>query len=164
MKTGISVLLMLGTLLLATQSFAQLQNLDGQAARLDEFTGKGKWTVAVLWASDCHVCNVEAGQYVQYYEQNRDGNVDVIGISVDGHDGLQAARSFVQRHQVSFPNLIGEFSDVAGMYVHLSGQEWIGTPTIMVFNPEGELRAAQGGAVPVELIQQFINNQSKTDK
>jgi len=42
------------------------------------------------------------------------------------------------------------------MYEIISRGPWVGTPTILVYNPKGELLAAQPGAVPTELIEEFI--------
>jgi len=148
----------------ASADVSGLKDIEGKDRTLDEYTGKGKWSVALLWASDCHVCNLEAEQYIQFHEDNKDKNIHVIGISLDGQKKLDAAKAFIKRHDVTFPNLIGEFVEVASLYETLTGGEWAGTPTILVFNPAGELKAAQPGAVPVELISQFITSQSVAAK
>ena len=80
----------------------------------------------------------------------------MLGISTDGRKKLDAAKAFIKKHNVTYPNLIGEPDDVAVMYETVSGGPWIGTPTILVYDPKGELQAAQPGAVPVELINEFI--------
>ena len=161
MIKNMSKLVLLGLVLsLSVQAASLLKDMDGNERQLSDYTGKGKWTVGLIWASDCHVCNVEAEQYIQFHENNKNKNIQVVGISMDGQAKLEAAKSFIKRHDVTFPNLIGEFGDVAGMYEQMTGGEWSGTPTILVFDPAGELKAAQPGAVPVEFISQFINSQS----
>lgn len=139
---------------------ASLQDLQGNPHALDEYTGKGKWTVVMLWASDCHVCNMEAEQYIQFHETHKNNDAEVLGISLDGQQRLDEARAFMQRHDVTFPSLIGEPRAVAQMFSRMTGSPWRGTPTFMVFNPQGELLAAQPGAVPTHLIEEFIRQQS----
>jgi len=163
-KNLLSLFVILSSLTLIAPSFAAsgqygLKTFAGAASSLDGHIGKGKWKVVVLWASDCHACNQEAEQYIQFHEQYKGKHIELLGISLDGEKKLDEAKDFVKRHDVTFPNLIGEFDSVASMYESLTGGEWLGTPTILVFDPKGELKAAQPGAVPVGLIEEFINSQ-----
>jgi len=136
-----------------------LKTIAGKDTSLEQYLGKGKWKVVILWASDCHYCNQEAEQYIQFHEENKDKNLELLGISLDGAAKLQDAKDFIKRHDVTFPNLIGEFDQVASMYESLTGGQWSGTPTILIYNPQGELKAAQPGAVPVSLIEEFVKSQ-----
>lgn len=135
-----------------------LQDLQGNSHTLDEYTGQGHWLVVMYWASDCHVCNTEVEQYIQFHEEHKDKKVRVLGISLDGQQRLAQAKEFMKRHHVTFPTLIGEPAQVAGLYQQSTGNRWIGTPTIVVYTPKGELVAAQAGAVPTNLIEDFIQD------
>ena len=137
-----------------------MQDLDGAFHGLGEYTGQGKWTVVMLWASDCPVCNQEIGAYVKFYEAHQGRDAAVVGISLDGAEKREDAGRFVTRHRVSFPNLIDEPRDVAQFYSAMTGQRWLGTPTFMVFAPDGARRGAQVGAVPPEVIEAFIARES----
>ena len=172
MKKLISVVLVLFSVIFSGQIIAEDQNVagnhsasvlkdfKGNPSAISNYTGKGKWTAVILWASDCHVCNVEAEQYIQFHEEYKNKHIEMLGISTDGKQKLDAAKAFIKRHDVTYPNLIGEFDEVAAMYESLSGGPWIGTPTILVFDPKGELQAAQPGAVPVSLITAFIDEKT----
>ena len=170
MKVFISVMLVLSSVISPGQVFAEagvfsgLKDLSGNPAAISDYTGKGKWTAVIIWASDCYVCNVEAEQYIQFHEAFKDKYVRMLGISVDGKAKLDDARAFIKRHDVTYPNLIGEPAEVAAMYENISGGTWVGTPTILVYDPKGELQAAQPGAVPVELIQEFIKGKIAQSK
>lgn len=135
-----------------------LKTLDGKPAALSDYTGKGLWTVVMLWASDCHVCNSEAEQYIQFHEDNKDKTARVLGVSLDGQAKLDAAKGFIKRHDVTFNSLIGEPQDVAGMYEELTGGHWVGTPTFLIYDRTGKLQAAQPGAVPADIIEGFIRD------
>ena len=160
----LSYRMMLGVVLLwaALPSIAQsgLTDFDGRERPLSDFTGSGQWLVVMIWASDCHVCNGEAYQYVDFHDMNHDDNATVLGISMDGRAGITEAVAFVDRHSVSFPNLIGEPQDVARLYTQLTGEPFVGTPTLLVFDPSGELRARQAGAVPANAIEEFIRRET----
>lgn len=140
-----------------------LRGFDGSVHTLDEYTGQGKWTVVMLWASDCSACNAEAKHYVQFHHDHKDKDAIMLGVSMDGRDKQADAEAFIQRHGVDFTNLIEAPENVARLYSGLTGQGWVGTPSFLVFSPAGELRAAQVGAVPVKLIEDFIARESAAD-
>lgn len=133
-----------------------LQDFDGNIHTLDEYTGQGKWTVVMIWASDCHVCNQEAKSYDAFHKAHKNKDATILGLTLDGAAKKMEAEKFIKRHSVSFPNLIGEPNTVMQLYTELTGQRWVGTPSFLIYSPKGELRAAQVGAVPVSLIESFI--------
>ena len=55
-KYGLATLVMLTALFTPHHSFA-MQFMDGKGTQIEALTGKGRWTVFKIWASDCHVCN-----------------------------------------------------------------------------------------------------------
>ncbi|KPJ95425.1 MAG: hypothetical protein AMJ55_03820 [Gammaproteobacteria bacterium SG8_15] len=150
-------LLLLSLPVIATENFDDFQ---GNQKSIADYTGNGKWLVVMLWASDCHVCNQEAHQYIKFHQEHVGKDAQVLGISLDGMAKKTDAQEFIKRHQVNFPSLIGEPEKVASMYQELTGDTWIGTPSFMVYTPKGELLGAQAGAVPVSVIESFIERES----
>jgi peroxiredoxin len=157
-----AVALLLATAPLHAAGMGILKGFDGTFHTLDEYTGQGQWTVVMLWASYCPTCNAEAKEYVKFHEAHKDKDARILGVSLDGMDNKADAEAFIQRHGVTFPNLIEEPDTVINLYASLSGQNTFGTPSFLIFNPKGELRAAQVGAVPTSLIESFIEKESKT--
>jgi len=148
--------------LLTTASWAAFKDFDGKAHQLTDYIGKGKWTVVMFWASDCRVCNAEIGQYIQFHQDHKDKDASILGVSLDGQSGIAAAQDFIKRHAVPFPNLLGEPEDIANLYQDLTSNSWVGTPSFLVYNPQGKLLAAQAGAVPPELIEKFIQQNTQS--
>jgi peroxiredoxin len=140
----------------------KFDDFNGNQKSVADYTGKGKWLVVMLWASDCHVCNQEAHQYVNFHKQHKGKDAQVLGISLDGKTKQSDAKEFLKRHNINFPSLIGEPENVATMYQELTGGTWVGTPSFMVYTPSGELLGAQAGAVPVSVIESFIERESAT--
>ena len=155
-----SIALGLGLLFFAaTQAAsAQLTPFDGSPDTLKTYTGKGKWVIAMIWAYDCHVCNQEASEYVSFHEKHKDKDAVVLGISMDGQKQLKQAQKYMDRHAIPFTTLLGEPEKVAGLYEQMTGRTWVGTPTFIIFEPSGKLVAEQAGAVPIELLENFIGN------
>ena len=144
----------------AAASDAILRQFSGEFARIEDYAGKGKWLAVMYWASDCHVCNVEAGNYADFHRRHRDVDATVLGISLDGAAGKGDAQRFIERHKLGFPNLIGEADLVALQYATLVGDMRFGTPSFLLYDPEGTLVAAQLGAVPVDMLEKYISEHS----
>lgn len=138
-----------------------LTDFKNNARTIEDYTGKGKWLLVMIWASDCHICNKEATQYVDFHFAHSEDDATVLGISTDGQGKIKEAKNFIKRHSVDFPNLIGEFRDVAALYRSHADSPMTGTPGFLLFNPKGVLKAATVGAVPTSSIEKFIEKESK---
>ncbi len=147
-------------LLFASLPVWALSTFDGKPADVTDYTGGGKWLVVMIWASDCHVCNQEASQYVDFQFVHHDDDASVLGISIDGQAKKAEAEKFIARHDVNFPNLIGEPGEVAEWFARITGSAFVGTPTFLFYNPAGKLVAKQVGAVPTEMIEAFMQQQA----
>ena len=150
-------------LLMSVLSVSQAATVDplftdfnNKPRELKDFFGNGRWTVVMIWASDCVICNKEVSNYMDFNFKHHDSFAQVLGISIDGQAKKKEAENFIERHNVDFPNLLAEPERVAHWFEYMTGQNWVGTPTILIYTPEGELRAQQVGAVPVELLEKFI--------
>ncbi len=143
-------------LLVPVAHAAGLQDFNGKPKDISDYSGKGKWLVVMIWASDCRVCNKEAHAYVDFHFVHSDDDAQVLGISIDGQAKMAEAQKFIERHKINFPNLIGEPAVVANLFTQLTGTHFAGTPAFLFYDPKGELRAQQLGAVPIELIEDFI--------
>jgi peroxiredoxin len=165
-KQSMSWLMAAILLLFVGQAHAMnlMKDLDGVYHSLEEYTGQGKWAIVMIWASDCQACNQEAKNYVKFNKAHKDKDAFILGISTDGREKKAEAVKFIERHGVDFKNLIDEPGNVARLYSSLTGQPFVGTPTFLLFSPTGELRAAQVGAVPTDIIESFIAKEALADK
>lgn len=161
---GLLAFIMSWLLLAPLAQATELQDFNGNPRSISDFSGKGKWLVVMIWASDCHVCNQEAHAYVDFHFVHSDQDAQVLGISIDGQARKTEAQKFIQRHKINFPNLIGEPAAVARLFSQLTGTYFAGTPAFLFYDPKGELRAQQLGAVPTELIEEFIKQPNTAAK
>jgi peroxiredoxin len=137
----------------------KLKDLSGGEQHLSQLIGQGQWTVVVLWAEDCEVCNAEIQSLDFFHDEHKNKDARILGISIDGEEKIKLAQEFVKRHDLSFPNLLIE-PDMRQIS-KLGGGDFIGTPTFYIYTPEGEIVASQAGAVPVNILEDFINNWEK---
>ncbi len=158
--TLIGLLAMLTFSPLVSAEMKGFEDFNGKPQVFDNYTGKGKWLVVMIWASDCFICNREAHEYVDFHMIHSDTDATVLGITIDGESRKKDAEKFIKRHSIDFPNLIAEPEYVSNFYQKLTGQHFSGTPTFLIYSPQGELKAAQVGAVPTSLIENFIKKNS----
>ena len=134
-----------------------LQDLQSSEFKtIDDYREPGKWLVVMIWAHDCHVCEEEVDDYHRFHRRHGEQSARVLGITLDGEERKSAALEFVTRHGLGFDNLIGEPEAVSAYYQLVTGSRWVGTPSFLIFGPDGELRAKQAGAVEVEIVENFI--------
>ena len=132
----------------------ELRRLDGQPQNVNEFIGKGKWTLVAIWAHDCPICNSEIPAFTFFHDEHKDKDAIVLGISVDGWAGRHKAKQFVDTHGLNFTNLVAEpRQDVLGRF---GAGRFFGTPTFYVYSPAGELMARQVGPITIEAVEEYI--------
>lgn len=144
---------------------AIFQDFAGQPQDIESYTGDGRWLVVMVWAHNCHVCNQEAAAYARFHTEHQGSDAAVLGLSLDGLEQKAEAAAFIARHDLPFPSLIGEPEVGMLKYMMLTGEQFRGTPSILLYAPDGTLKAAQAGAVPVASIEAYIarNTQAAAD-
>lgn len=135
-------------------------DLDGEPVALQSVFPKDRWVVLMIWSHTCPICAREMAGQSRLHERHRDGQLSLLGLSIDGLSGLTEAWAFVEERDVAFPNLVAEPQVVAQFFNEASGQRLQGTPTFMVYAPGRELVAVQVGPVPPEAIERFIHQRS----
>ena len=141
-----------------------LKDMQGTPMSLHDFAGKKQWLVVMVWQSDCHVCNQEAGNYEAWQQKRKSDGIKLLGITTDGWDNKDAAQGFIDRHKVTFTNALVEYGDLDAYYQLNIGKSFFGTPAFLIFSPQGEILAEQVGAVPVDLIDNFIKEKTQSAK
>lgn len=128
-----------------------MKDLAGKTRNVNEYIGKGKWTVVAVWAHNCPICNQEIHQMEFFHHEHRKKDATVLGVSIDG-DNVDKAKRFVEDHSLTFPNLITDPGTVA----QFGAGDLIGTPTHIVFAPDGSLVGKKVGPLSQEQIEAMM--------
>ncbi len=138
-----------------------LKGLDGAARNVNEFIGKGQWTVVAIWHSDCPICRRDIHEMAFFHDSHKKTkDAIVLGVSVDGYVNKAKAQRFVDEHSLDFTNLVAEPEQIA----RFGAGRFVGTPTFYIYSPQGELAAKQVGPVSQEDIEEFINQSNSAAK
>ncbi|WP_298609435.1 TlpA disulfide reductase family protein [uncultured Thiothrix sp.] len=140
------------------QAFTDLQ---GQSVQLAEQVGKGKWTVFEVWASDCPYC--PDGVFYMKDFKARYPQADLYGISLDGDSGQiagrQLAQGFIKKHKINFPTLMSSTLELDNFLIEQGEQALMGTPALIIYNPKGELKGVESGAIIAQDVIDFIQGE-----
>jgi cytochrome c biogenesis protein CcmG/thiol:disulfide interchange protein DsbE len=110
---------------------------------------KGKPVVLNFWASWCQPCEQEAADLEAAWQQYKDKGVVFVG--VDFYDQEPAAKAYLQRFQVSYPN----GPDLAGVASKRYGIR--GVPETFFIDPNGKINGCRvEGPLTAQQIQQRI--------
>lgn len=132
------------------------KQLNGQSKDLDAFVGKGKWTLVMFWATDCSICKRQKPVISAFHSKHKDTDAHVVGVAIDGYKNISAIKAYVAEHRPSFPTLVAELPVLAMNYQIATEEQFRGTPTYWLFNPEGELLGNNPGPLRIEAIENFI--------
>jgi peroxiredoxin len=106
------------------------------------------------------VCEKEIPEMVAFHNAHRDKDATVLGISVDGPGRKDKARAFIQRHKVSFPNLLDGGRAFQAIYLRETGRPWFGaTPMNLIYALDGKLVARHIGPLTKADIEAFIKQE-----
>ena len=137
------------------------KDFQGNERPVTSFAGEGNWLVLMIWAHDCRICDQEVGSYEVFHHNSGDKNIRILGLSIDGESKKQQASNFINRHDLTFPNLIGELPEVMDYYRSKTRSMFVGTPSFLLFDPSGEIKAVQVGPASPEAVEKFIVKSSK---
>lgn len=156
--------LVLSSLVFSTQVFAtqaldfdlNMKKLSGDAASLKEYVGKGKWTVVMLWETTCGICKQQEPEYAAFHERHKADFAEVIGVAIDGTDQLELIQNYVDQNTLPYPILLADKDNLRDAYFKATDEQFRGTPTYLLFSPEGKLVANQPGMLPASSIEFYI--------
>ena len=146
-------------LLLSLPAFAVTNLQDDSKVNFSDYIGKGKWTVLEIWRHDCPACRKTIHHIADFDAISENYNAQVIGVSSDGMPKKALAQEFVDNHALEFPNLLSTPIEIDQLIRAYSPQSFIGTPTVMLFTPEGESVGVVVGPVTTEQLSTYFEQQ-----
>jgi len=144
----------------AARAENELVTMDGQQTSLMDHVIDQKWNLVMMWSVTCGICARETPAMSQLYDDEKDGNITVLGVSIDGEAATPQVAQWMNRYDMRFPNFVGELITVASNFKALTKEDFRGTPTFILFDPTGKLTAVQPGPLKPEALRRFIAKQA----
>ncbi|MGH1536576.1 MAG: TlpA family protein disulfide reductase [Gammaproteobacteria bacterium] len=156
--SAIFCLLILATNVVYASDWTEVRTLEGKFTTLSQHFEKDKWTLVMFWTTNCGICQREYPVMSEFHDKHKDVDAKVLGVSLDGYSNLDIITEHINEMPMSFDNLIGEISVVAFNYETATEEPLRGTPTFLMFNPNGQLVGHNPGPVKPESLEKFISN------
>ena len=151
-KTTLVTLLIIGS-----NAFA-FTDLNGKKDSINNHIGKNKWTILEIWESSCGACRMHMPEMVKFDGKLK--NARILGVTLDGQDGIDDAEDFIAEYDIKFPTIVTNYVEMNIWMEQSIGESLRGTPTFILFDPEGKLVAAQPGIVATTSLEKFIKENS----
>ncbi len=137
-----------------------VMDLSGEVVNIGDKIGKGKWVLVMFWATDCAICKMQEPTISSFHEARSEIDAEVIGISIDGPDKMDEVKQYLKENKLSYPNYVSDVISVSFNYNAITQSQFRGTPTYMLFNPEGKLLGDNPGPIGLEALENFIDSRS----
>jgi len=142
----------------------ELQSVaSGNDVLFKDLKGNGKWTLVMLWSTHCHVCHIDKPKISAFHDKHKQGDIEVVGIALDGIENLDTVKNYLLNNKVSFPSYVGNTAIIASHYYGMTKENLRGTPTYLLFNPKGELLGNNPGSLSTEAIERFIARNTESE-
>ncbi|MGD8525493.1 MAG: TlpA disulfide reductase family protein [Thioalkalispiraceae bacterium] len=125
----------------------ELKTLDGEIHSLDALKRKG-YVLLVFWATECVYCYAHVADFKKLHKQYADKGLTLTAINIGGEYDIEV-NEYVKDNQLNYLVLSDRLNnlDVAEAY-HV-----IGTPTMVLVSPQGEI-VYRGHEIPA--IEKWI--------
>ncbi len=123
-------------------------NDKGEAVKLSDYVGKGKYVLVDFWASWCGPCRRELPNLKEIRKQYSEEQLTIVGVAV--WDKMDAHLKAVEEEKVTWAQIVNE-KEATELY----GIK--GIPQIMLFAPDGTIAARDlRGEAIVEKLKEVI--------
>lgn len=135
----------------------------GKADRFEEVVVSSGWTLVMLWAHDCIPCERQKPMIERFHKDTWKRGVTVLGLSTDPKSLRDKSVKVYESGVTSFTNYYYEGQDFSVPYGELTGGPFLGTPTYLLFNPDGNLEGAHTGVVTRAMLDAQFEPVMKDD-
>ena len=95
-----------------------------------------------------------------YNDRNADGRVRVIGVAINGYQRKDAIEAFRAEYTMQFPTLVADPRRFLAHYKEKTGQGFKGTPTFLVYTPDGRLAGLNAGPIDLDKLDAYLDANS----
>ncbi|MBD3182851.1 redoxin domain-containing protein [Candidatus Poribacteria bacterium] len=126
--------------------------VDGSYISFDDM--KGHVILVDFWATWCPPCRAEIPSFIELYDQYKDQNVTIVGISVD-RGGEPVVKKFIEQNKINYP-VIMVTKELQTKYEKGIGKSIRSIPTTIIVDRQGNIDSVHVGARPKSVFENEI--------
>jgi len=134
----------------------RLQNLKYQNTSLSEIVGGGKFTLVMIWATDCVPCEAQKPMIQEFHTAYINDTARVIGIANDGVENVAEIASLIEKHDPTYANYITSPDIFESEFEILTGKKFRATPTYIMFDRKGGVMGVAVGPITREKLDNIV--------
>lgn len=129
-------------------------SLSDVKSSIDDHIVPNKWNLLTIWALDCVACEQQKPKLSQYHSKY--GNLNIIGVSIDGKAHKRQISKRLREKPVSFDNYIVDYERFTKQYLNEFGSPFLVTPTYVLYSPQGRIEGIQQGPINFGRLKKII--------
>jgi len=110
----------------------------------------------MLWSVTCGICAREVPVYSDFHDAQKSRGIKILGVALDGYEQKESIKNTMRRWDMRFPTLIADLGLFGSDYQIQTGERLMGTPTFMIYTPEGRLVANNTGPMRTSALLDYI--------
>jgi len=135
----------------------QLQSLSNTDASLNQVVNNGKYTLVMIWSTDCAACEEQKPMIQAFHKDYSDTTANVIGIANDGISLLDEIRELIEKNEPTYPNYVASPETFFSEFEIATGKKFRATPTYIMFTPEGDILGVAVGQITRDKLDQIVS-------
>lgn len=156
----IAMVLMISSVSLhASNPDIRLLTIDNKPVSLNELVDNGKYTLVMVWAIDCPLCEAQKPMIQAFHSDYKDTAANVVGIAIDGIGKIDEINAIIEKSEPTYPNYVAAASTFLDDFEFATGRRFNATPTYILFDPKGYTDAVAVGAITREQLDDAISDQ-----
>lgn len=136
-----------------------VSDFEGNRVEINDYLGKGRWTIVMLWQLDCVPCEQQKPTVEAFHIKYKSSSAHVVGLVMDGHEFMPKIKAFLDNKPTAFPSYV-VFGDVFhDQIVEETGKSFPAAPGYLIYAPDGELKWAINSRININELISHIENQ-----
>jgi len=152
-----ALLLIAGVGAQANSGDIRLKSLEYQEVSLNKVVSDGKYTLVMIWATDCVPCEAQKPMIEQFHAEYHSTKATVIGIANDGMGLIEEISSLIEKNNPSYPNYVASPKTFSSDFEIATGKKFRATPTYIMYNPEGSVMGVAVGPITRDKLDNIIS-------
>ena len=160
----IAVMIAMGgvSTLSAARAELALEGLNRADSTLQGELDGEHWLLMMLWSTACSICRAEMPTIQSLSERTDETGIRVVGLVLEGPEQQAHIRQTISELGITFANFTAPSEHLVAAYGEATSEQFRGTPTFLLYTPDGELVGNNPGPIRPGAVERFIEKYNKT--
>ncbi len=135
----------------------RLKSLANTDVLLSSNIQAGKLTLVMIWATNCPPCEEQKPMIQKFHTDHHTTKAQVVGVVIDGFKVLDEVHRLIEKEQPTYFNYVAEPSTFLTDFRMVTGKEFTGAPTYILFDDQGNTLAVAIGPITQEQLDAAVS-------